>query len=260
MSQNGLPSKSKKRSPGDGSGSSANPDAGCGVRSFQLSVVAEPRLELQRGLVVEPLEGRLGHARGPLLGRDRAAERRKRRHSTPLELLDLAAADPGDAGEVVDRVPVRVAERLEVADAALRAGERLGLGRCADELLEPLADAPVVRAELARRERLLRLVPEQHVDVRRLEPLDPRDLLAVEAELEDVGGLRVAGELGVERLVAPRAERGGRLDAHQEVGLPAPAVAREDALVDDVDAVLHRLDGLARGALPVAVGLELDRR
>ena len=154
---------------------------------------------------------------------------------------------------------MRVAERLEVADAALRAGERLGLGRRADELLEPLADAAVVRAELARRERLLRLVPEQHVDVRRLEPLDPRDLLAVEAELEDVGGLRVAGELGVERLVAPRAERGGRLDAHQEVGLPAPAVAREDALVDDVDAVPHRLDGLARGALPVAVGLELDR-
>ena len=198
--------------------------------------------------------------RGPLLGRDRAAERRERRDSAPLELLDLAAADPGDAAEVVDRVPVRVAERLEVADAALRAGERLGPGRRADELLEPLADAPVVRAELARRERLLRLVAEQHVDVRRLEPLDPRDLLAVEAELEDVGGLRVAGELGVERLVAPRAERGGRLDAHQEVGLPAPAVAREDALVDDVDAFFHGLDGLAGGALPVAVGLELDRR
>ena len=39
----------------------------CGVRSFQLSCVAEPRLELQCGLVVEPLEGRLGHAAGPLL-------------------------------------------------------------------------------------------------------------------------------------------------------------------------------------------------
>ena len=97
------------------------------------------------------------------------------------------------------------------------------------------------------------------MDVRRLEPLDSRDLLAVEAELEDVGGLGVAGELGVERLVAPCAERGGRLDAHQEVGLPAPPVAREDTLVDDVDALFHGRDGLAGGALPVAVGLELDR-
>ena len=97
-----------------------------------------------------------------------------------------------------------------------------------------------------------RLVPEQHVDLRRLEPLDARDLLAVEAELQDVGGLRVPGELRVERLVAPRAERRRRLDAHQEVGVTAPAVAREDALVDDVDAGAHRGDRLARGALPVA--------
>ena len=139
-SQNGLPSKSKKRSPGDGSGRSANPDAGCGVRSFQLSSSAEPRLELQRSLVVEPLEGRLGHLP---LGRCSGVTPPPSAASvaTPrsLELLDLAATDPRHAREMVDRVPVRVAERLEGADAALRAGERLGRGRRADELLEPLA-------------------------------------------------------------------------------------------------------------------------
>ena len=47
-------------------------ESGCRLRREELPavLVAEPRLELERGLVVEPLEGRLGHARGPLLGRE----------------------------------------------------------------------------------------------------------------------------------------------------------------------------------------------
>ena len=140
VSQNGLPSKSKKRSPGDGSGSSANPDAGCGVRSSQLSSPVSRALELQRGLVVEPLERRRRPC--PRAAARRVTHRRAPRASrrrTPLEPLDLAAADPGDAAEVVDRVPVRVAERLEVADArTARQGNGSVVGRCADELLEPL--------------------------------------------------------------------------------------------------------------------------
>ena len=77
--------------------------------------------------------------------------------------------------------------------------------------------------------------------------------VAVEAELEDVGRLRVACELGVDRLV-------GTVGLpFEEVGDPAPAtVLGEDALVDDVDAVRDRLLGLAGRSLPVEVGLELD--
>ena len=84
------------------------------------------------------------------------------------------------------------------------------------------------------------------------------DPLRVEAELEDVGGLRVPGELRVERLVAERAEVGGRVRLLEEVRDAPPALPDKRRLVDDVDAGAHRLLGLAGGALPVEVGLELD--
>ena len=95
---------------------------------------------------------------------------------------------------------------------------RLGRRRVGDEALEPRADAPVVGGELAGPEGRLLAGAEEDVDVLRLAPLDPRELLVVEEELEDVGGLRGARELGVERLV------GAVRLAQQEVGDAAPAV------------------------------------
>ena len=187
----------------------------------------------------------------------RAAERRQRRDPGGRQLLDLRPVEPGHAREVVDRVPVRVAERLEVADRAVVDRQRLGRRRVGDEALEPRADAPVVGAELVRAERRLLARAEQHVNRVRLAPLEPRELLVVEEQLEDVRRLRRARELRVERLVAPGAEIGRLLDAEQEVGEPAPAAIREDALEDDVDAVSHRLDRLGLRLVPAAQ-LELD--
>ena len=91
----------------------------------------------------------------------------------------------------------------------------------------------------------------QHVDPHRVHPLDPGELLAVEAELEDVGGLGVS-ELGVDRLV------GAVGLPLEKVGLPAPAPAGERALIDDVDARADGGFGLSGGAIPVEVGLERD--
>ena len=155
------------------------------------------------------LELRLLAVLGPAVGVDagghglgwRAPELRERRDPGGFEPLDLRPVDAGNAGEVVDGIPVRVAERLEVADAAVVDGVRLGRRRVGDEALEPRADAPVVGGELLRPEALLLPVSEQHVDLVGLAPLDPRELLVVEEELEDVGGLRGARELGVECLV-----------------------------------------------------------
>ena len=88
------------------------------------------------------------------------------------------------------------------------------------------------------------------MNVLRLAPLDERELLVVEEELEDVGGLRGARELRVERLV------GAVRLLHQEVGDAAPAVAREDGLVDDVRlAGADRVGGGACGSVVVAVGV-----
>jgi hypothetical protein len=63
--------------------------------------------------------------------------------------------------------------------------------------------------------------------------------------------LCAARELRVDDLVAPRAEIGRRVHPLDEVREPAPAVAEEDALVDDVGAGAERTLGLARGALEV---------
>ena len=127
-------------------------------------------------------------------------------------------------------------------------GVRLGRRRVGDEALEPRADAPVVGGELAGLEGRLLAVAEQDVDVLGLAPLDARELLVVEEELEDVGGLRGARELGVERLV------GAVRLLHQEVGDAAPAVVGEDALVDDVGlAGADRVGGGEGGALVVAL-------
>ena len=204
------------------------------------------RVQLQLGLlaVLRP-RVRVDPGRHRLCGR--AAELRERRDPGGRELLDLRPVDAGDAGEVVDLVPPRVADGLEVADIAVVDRVRLGRRRVGDELLEPRADAPVVGGELARVERRLLAVAEEDVDLPVGRPLDPRELLVVEEELEDVGGLGAARELGVERLVdAVR-------PAEEEVGDAAPVLVREDALVDDVGlAVPDRVGGRAGGAVVVA--------
>ena len=59
-----------------------------------------------------------------------------------------------------------------------------------------------------------------------MRPLDARDLLGVEAELEDVRRPSVPRELRVERLV------GAVGLAHDEVGEPAPVAVDESGLVE----------------------------
>ena len=207
------------------------------------------RVQLELGLlaVLRPAV-RVDPGRHGLGGR--APELRERRDPGGGELLDLRPVDPGDAREVVDLVPARVADGLEVADRAVVDRVRLGRRRVGDEALEPRADAPVVGGELDRAEGLLLARAEQDVNVLRLAPLDERELLVVEEELEDVGGLRGARELGVERLV------GAVRLLHQEVGDAAPAVAREDGLVDHVRlAGADRVGGGACGSVVVAVGV-----
>ena len=149
MSQNGLPSKSKKRSPGEGSGRSEKPLSGCGCEEPEGVRAGLARAELELGLLAELRPGVGGIPAGAGSAR-RAPELRERRDPGGGELLDLRPVEPGDAGEVVDRVPVRVAERLEVADRAVVDRVRLGRRRVGDEALEPRADAPVVGGELLR--------------------------------------------------------------------------------------------------------------
>ena len=83
--------------------------------------------------------------------------------------------------------------------------------------------------------------------------------MRVERELENRVRLRAPRELRVPGLVGEGAEPGRLVDADEEVGDPAPALGREDALVDDVDACAERLLGAA-GSLgePVLTEADLD--
>jgi hypothetical protein len=89
------------------------------------------------------------------------------------------------------------------------------------------------------------------VHERRRAPGHKCELLAVEAELEDVSRLRGPSELRVGRLV-----RAVGLSL-EKVRDPTPPVVHEDARVDDVDALRESLCGLPGSAIPV-VALDLD--
>ena len=109
---------------------------GAGLEDDVLVFAGLAGAELEPGLAAQRLEAVGGDAVRDGLGR-RLAERREGRDRRRRQARDLAALDPGDAGEVVDLVPARVAERLELADAAVV--DRVGLGRRAGRRRSPRA-------------------------------------------------------------------------------------------------------------------------
>jgi hypothetical protein len=116
---------------------------------------------------------------------------------------------------------------------------------------EAPADSTQIRRELSASEPTGFPRAEYDVHPFGLEPLDGGDLLAVVRELQNMGGPRVARELGVVNLVAPVAERGWSIYSNEEVRAAAPATRDEYALVDHLRAGNHcRLRGVS-GGIPV---------
>ena len=83
--------------------------------------------------------------------------------------------------------------------------------------------------------------------------LEGRDLFAVVRELEEVRGLRMPRELRVPQLVAPRAERRGRIDTDEKVGTATPPVGEERALIDDIGSGGHRCPRCLRRGGPIEI-------
>ena len=90
-SQNGLPSKSKKRSPGEGSGRSAKPSSGCGSRRTYLSSPCSRAKSWSAACSRILSKVSCGNPGGGSVGR--APERSERRDAGDGELVDLRAAD-----------------------------------------------------------------------------------------------------------------------------------------------------------------------
>lgn len=77
---------------------------------------------------------------------------------------------------------------------------------------------------------MLRAVAEDEVDVLRQYTLDAADVLGIVAELQDGGGLGMAGELGIRDLIRMEAEIAGAVDLGEEVGVAAPGSVEEGGL------------------------------
>ena len=89
-------------------------------------------------------------------------------------------------------------------------------------------------------------------------PLRLGEEVRVEGELEDGAGPRLGGELGVDDLVGPGAEVARNFDAPEDIRAAGPPALLERPLGDDVQTLLHRLEGGVDGRRAAQVGEVLD--
>jgi hypothetical protein len=144
------------------------------------------------------------------------------------EIFGLAPPQTCNEDEVVVVTELLLAQVAEVADPAVVARPRIRPGLGLDRAEEPLPCAPEVGHVIGEPECLA--LPGAQLDVKAFWqlPLDPPELLGVEAELEHVRRLGRARELRVHGLV-----RAIRLTL-EEVREPAPGAIGEVRLVNDL--------------------------
>lgn len=207
-------------------------------------------MDLQAGLLTQTLERRGADALGAVR-RQRRAERSDGRDVLLAEAHALGPGDSGDEREMVvgesDRVTVpRPATEPAVRDRlGIRARETIEQS-FAGERLQP----PVVGEELADAVRDSFAGSEYDVHVLRADALKLLEQVGVEAQLDEEVGLGPSRELGIEDLVAERAEGGGgAIDAFDKVGKATPVAVDEGGLVHDVGPAEHRVAGRLGGPI-----------
>ena len=167
----------------------------------------------------------------------------------------LAAGDAGDQREVVvGAAPLR-AGLLPLADAAVIDRLWVSVRRGDRVRLEPPPDGTVVRRVLRNPEarRVLAAVSaERQMHPLGFNALRLRQQIRVQKNLHQRLALRTAGQLRIEHLVGPSAQRTRPVHPEQEVGIaaPPPAVVLQAPLVDHVGPATHgfpRARGCHRG-------------
>ena len=169
-----------------------------------------------------------------------------RRDAARHEPAPLAAGDAGDQRQmIVGPAPFRArllprAERAMLDRFRIRLRRRVGVG------LETPAHRAVVRRVLHDPEALeARAVApaEDKAHPPGFASLGSRQQVRVQEKLQQRLALCAAGQLRVEHLVRPAAQRAAPVHAEQEVGIaaPAPGVVLQTPLVDDVDPARHRV-------------------
>ena len=82
--------------------------------------------------------------------------------------------------------------------------------------------------------------------------------MAIKTELERVLGSRMAGELRIEDLVTPGAERGRPIDPFEKVGDPMPAVCHKHGLINVLRTGMHGLHGCGGSSCEVPLITETN--
>src|SRR5207237_4240609 len=206
--------------------------------------VALPLLHLEPSLLTKPGERHFVDSVDRLVDRT-GAELGHRFDAGEVQPTCLVATHARDQAEMVVLAAASLADVDPAADPAVVNRIWIGRhGRRKHRLLELALHAPVVGRIVLQPQLFLGAVAKDQRNVLRLNILNGGDLLGVDAALEDSRRLRLPGQLGVGDLVAVGAELAGAVDPQQEVGMATPAAVEEGALVDDVDTLAHRSDGL----------------
>src|SRR6185437_95201 len=147
--------------------------------------------------------------------------------------VDLLPADAGDEGQVVVGPAAVGTPLVPPAQGAVFDGVRVGRngvegGGEADR------GGPEVGGDGRVGEPPVGAVAEGQHQPLRVGALQRGEEVAVEGHLEEGGGSGVAGQLGVDDVVAERPEGRGAVGADEEVGVAEPGAVEEGALVDDV--------------------------
>ena len=111
-------------------------------------------------------------------------------HRNEIERSSLASADSGDEGEVVVRAPARLAVTEPVAHVAVVDWLGIRGDRRSDGLLQAPSHPAEIRLVARRGERLLPHVAEDERHLLGPDPLQQREQLRVEAELQKAVHLR----------------------------------------------------------------------
>src|SRR5438552_10407682 len=152
----------------------------------------------------------------------RLRERLQRRQARVAQPRDLRPTRSRDKDKAVFGAPPILTDAVKLAQCAVFDRIRFARARRSNCRFEARAHAPVVGSEIVVAQRALLADAKEYVDVLGPRPLNRRDAVAVEAELQNVGRLLGAGELRIERLVAPRAEFRFLICSNPEVGTPSP--------------------------------------
>ena len=178
-------------------------------------------------------------------------ETRHRRHAPVDQLAPLAARDPGDQRQVIVGASAIRTALLPVAERTMVDRLRIGVRRLCRVRLEAPADGAVVRGVRHDPEACFSrpvAAAERQVHSLRRGALHLGQQVRIQQKLEQRLALCDAGQLRVEHLVRPAAQRACFVHPEQEIGIaaPLPVVVLQAPLVDDVDPAPHRFPGVRR--------------